>query len=703
MNFRANNQSTNGSELWKSDGTAVGTVLVKDIWIGNSSNPNRLTDVNGTLFFRADNGTNGEELWKSDGTSAGTVLVKDINPGTSSSEPNYLININGTLFFRAYDGVNGYELWKSDGTSAGTVLVKDIWSGSNNSSPEYLTNVNGTLFFRASDGSNGVELWKSDGTSAGTVMVKDINPGSSGSLPGYRTLTNVNGTLFFAADDGTNGIELWKYDIPPYTAEFISFNSGNTIWCPGETRSVSITVKNTGSVDWAPGVVNMSYWWNGQNQDDNPRIIFSSTIAAGETRTINVNVTAPLTSGSQNLTLDVVREGVCWFRNNTGSCGPGNVAFVSPTILVNPTWYLDADNDSWYSNTQNACVNPGAGWSTTMPVNGSGDCNDNNAAINPGAAEICGNGIDEDCSGSDLTCPIFSWTGNTNTNWDEPNNWSGGVPTSGAIVEIPSGRPRYPSLEVNPTVADITIATNATLTIPSGQSLTVSGVLTNNGTITVNSGGSLVQGNGSTLAGTGTYVVQRDITAGQRFIGSPINNHSVNGFGILPSGTNGGQIIPVQSPAPDRCNANNIDANSPYGNIMELIENAVVIDNCAQSLWHVKATGNLTNARGYAVNATANTTLAFTGTVNNDDRNYGPLGRQAGSLDQWNGNNTTTRGWHLVSNPYPSPITFTNGSLGADFDNQIQLFDGSSFTPFTLNSGSVTVAVGQGFQIRVAT
>jgi ELWxxDGT repeat protein len=72
-----------------------------------------LTDVSGTLFFRADDGTTGRELWRSDGTAAGTVLVKDINPGPASSSPNELTAVNGTLFFRADDGTTGVELWKT--------------------------------------------------------------------------------------------------------------------------------------------------------------------------------------------------------------------------------------------------------------------------------------------------------------------------------------------------------------------------------------------------------------------------------------------------------------------------------------------------------------------------------------------------------------------------------------------------------------
>jgi ELWxxDGT repeat protein len=205
----------NGKELWKSDGTAAGTVLVNDIFPGwncyfscyypFSSSPSSLTNVNGTLFFTANDGTNGRELWMSDGTAAGTVLVKDIIPGGAFSNPSTLTNVNGTLFFTVDNGTTGWELWKSNGTASGTGLVKDIYLGSASSAPLYLTNVNGTLFFTADDGTGVRNLWQSDGTAAGTVVVTNLVPNS---LP--NSLTNVNGTLFFLADDGTSGRELWR-------------------------------------------------------------------------------------------------------------------------------------------------------------------------------------------------------------------------------------------------------------------------------------------------------------------------------------------------------------------------------------------------------------------------------------------------------------------------------------------------------------
>nr|WP_081202432.1 hypothetical protein [Niastella yeongjuensis] len=62
------------------------------------------------------NGTGGAELYTSDGTNTGTVMVKDINGLASTSSLSNLRNINGTLYFTANNNMTGAELWKSDGT-----------------------------------------------------------------------------------------------------------------------------------------------------------------------------------------------------------------------------------------------------------------------------------------------------------------------------------------------------------------------------------------------------------------------------------------------------------------------------------------------------------------------------------------------------------------------------------------------------------
>jgi len=208
--FRATN-GTNGYELWRSDGTTAGTYIVKDIGAGTTdSNPNYLTVSNNIFYFKATYETSGTELWRSDGTDAGTYMVKNINPGSASPLFSRFQNYNNILYFGATDGTNGSELWRSDGTDAGTYMVKDIQAGSVSSYPVNLTVYNNILYFKATDGINGEELWRSDGTDAGTYMVKDINPGSGHSSP--QNLTVYNNILYFQANDGMNGIELWRSD-----------------------------------------------------------------------------------------------------------------------------------------------------------------------------------------------------------------------------------------------------------------------------------------------------------------------------------------------------------------------------------------------------------------------------------------------------------------------------------------------------------
>src|SRR5690606_17210362 len=114
----------NGNELWKTDGTTSGTMMVKDINPSGDSYASNLTALDDKLFFSADNGTDDIELWYTDGV--GTMMVKNINPNGSSNPANF-VEFNGKIYFSANDDVNGAELWVSDGTAAGTVLVKDIY------------------------------------------------------------------------------------------------------------------------------------------------------------------------------------------------------------------------------------------------------------------------------------------------------------------------------------------------------------------------------------------------------------------------------------------------------------------------------------------------------------------------------------------------------------------------------------------------
>src|SRR5207247_1624279 len=164
-----------GTELYVTDGTAAGTGLLRDIVPGpESSYPGSLTDVNGTLFYVTYTGPGGaaKDLWKTDGTPEGTMLVKAgvvSVPGSGGVTPP-LMAAGGTLFFSGQDAAHGSELWKSDGTEAGTVLVKDIRPGPAGAGAGLVAALGNSVLFWAGDGVHGAELWRSDGTEAGTVF-----------------------------------------------------------------------------------------------------------------------------------------------------------------------------------------------------------------------------------------------------------------------------------------------------------------------------------------------------------------------------------------------------------------------------------------------------------------------------------------------------------------------------------------------------
>jgi len=123
--FFCKNDSTTEYELWKSDGTAMGTEIVKSL--GNSSAPQTLASSNQLFFFLAQNKvTNDIELWSSDGTISGTKLTKSLGV-----LEDYLYFGRGeatdstVLFYSPFSGpdIPGFP-YRSDGTEQGTYPVK---------------------------------------------------------------------------------------------------------------------------------------------------------------------------------------------------------------------------------------------------------------------------------------------------------------------------------------------------------------------------------------------------------------------------------------------------------------------------------------------------------------------------------------------------------------------------------------------------
>ncbi len=225
--FFTRTTETEGSELWVTDGTAGGTVLVKDIEPGADGSdplgftPTKIGLTSGVYFF-ATTAVHGRELWISDGTPAGTKLVKDIYPGNGSSLTNSLISGSTFVaipdtqyaFFAANDGVNGEELWTTDGTTLGTKMVADIDPGSASSSPSELRYLPISpflpyIYFSADNGTDGREPYAANGTSA--LMIHDLNAGSASSNPMDIHLTD--NSIVFAANEITSGRELWSTDL----------------------------------------------------------------------------------------------------------------------------------------------------------------------------------------------------------------------------------------------------------------------------------------------------------------------------------------------------------------------------------------------------------------------------------------------------------------------------------------------------------
>ena len=152
-------------QLHKTDGTYAGTSLVYDFGdINTYSNVNYFKTINGIMYFELyNNAIQHTEIWRTDGTQIGTFQVKDL--GQDYGFASDFMSFGGNIYFITISSTYGDYIWKSDGTNGGTAPLKQISTtfNSDNLYPSYAA-TSTKLYFAANNSVNGKELWQTDGT-----------------------------------------------------------------------------------------------------------------------------------------------------------------------------------------------------------------------------------------------------------------------------------------------------------------------------------------------------------------------------------------------------------------------------------------------------------------------------------------------------------------------------------------------------------
>ena len=217
------------------------------------------------------------------------------------------------------------------------------------------------------------------------VMSSPSNYGSATNILGTQTVNNTSWQTInaislsaYAGQDIHIGIKCISnsdmYNLyidnfkvsgpPPYAAEWVSAEVGSTSsWCIGETRTITLQVKNTGTATWYNSAANggdnsgnqtnhdmvaVSYKWDEDEWYDshpNTRNHFDRNIAPGETATITFDVEGPRKSGANHLRFNLIRQECCWFSyQNDCSNAPEKVVDVTVPALAltaSPTTLCD--------------------------------------------------------------------------------------------------------------------------------------------------------------------------------------------------------------------------------------------------------------------------------------------------------------------------------------------------------------------------
>jgi ELWxxDGT repeat protein len=212
-----------GDQLWRSDGTPDGTVLVTDFGGPTASDIGSFQALGDKALFTFGDNSPTPGLWVTDGTTAGTFEIPGItNPVFGAVAGNYEIlsstqglvatdgTINGTsiiapnplnssgadpggfssplmatlgndvIFAAGVANTGGGpeftavdQLWETDGTASGTHLIVTLPDPNGTDFISSMTSTGDHVLFVYPDSSGNDAVWTTDGTSSGTSILLD--------------------------------------------------------------------------------------------------------------------------------------------------------------------------------------------------------------------------------------------------------------------------------------------------------------------------------------------------------------------------------------------------------------------------------------------------------------------------------------------------------------------------------------------------
>lgn len=481
--------------IYRNAGTGVSSSIFSTRQTGNGTGGNAMgVDLNGDQKI--------DLISSNHGNSSGNTNFR-INQNTMTPTSVITVNNSMTTFNKCNNVVSSEQSFTVSGSGLQANIVITPPAGFE------ISTTTGTGF-----STTAITLTQTGGTVNSTTIYVRVPSSNNTSSSGTLSLTStgastVNVSLASTVNpNATVGAASYSPNVCPNVA-MTSITHATT----GATGIGSATGLPTGlTAAWASNTI---------------------TISGTPTQSGTFNYSIPLTGcGSVNATGTIIVKGTNLGVTSQPST-TNQVYCVNATATTLSITATDVNTYQWYAMD-------GANWSGQAAIAGA-----TTASYTPPTNVIgtkyyrcaivscSGSNTSSQVSGAITTTDGSVWTGTVSTDPTNAGNWNS---TCGSGNKIIIAGTTY-----SPVFTDLTIAQGESFTLQEGAKVTVNGILSNSGTLTIKNNATLIQGATSTYVGSGseTVNVNQKITGGSSastpngrfwYLGSPVTNANATTF-----------------------------------------------------------------------------------------------------------------------------------------------------------------------------